>query len=90
MESDNVRIKLPQGYALDSADSPGPFASKDVMSYDVKMMVEGKSEALIYQRNFKFSALIFPTTSYAGVKQIFDFVHERDNHTITLKQTATN
>ena len=90
MESDNVRIKLPQGYALDSADSPGPFASKDVMSYDVKIMVEGKNEALIYLRNFKFNALIFPTTSYAGVKQIFDFVHERDNHTITLKQTATN
>ena len=85
-----MRIKLPQGYALDNAESPGPFAAKDVASYDVKMMVEGKSEALVYQRTFRFNALIFPTTSYPGVKQIFDFVHERDNHTITLKQTATN
>jgi hypothetical protein len=32
--------------------------------------------------------LLFPQTSYPGVKQLFDVLHDRDNHTITLKQTA--
>jgi hypothetical protein len=54
------------------------------------MIVEGQSEALVYIRTFSFNALIFPPSSYQGVKQIFDILHERDNHTITLKQTATN
>lgn len=44
----------------------------------------------MYYRTFSFNALIFPTSSYSGVKQIFDLVHERDNHTITLKQATTN
>ncbi len=48
----------------------------------------GKSEALQYKRTFTFQGLVFPVTSYAPLKQLFDTVHESDNHTITLKQTS--
>ena len=52
------------------------------------LMVLGKNEQLIYNRTWMFNALIFPQTSYAGVKQVFEALHESDNHTITFKQQA--
>ncbi|HKP85631.1 MAG TPA: DUF3857 domain-containing protein [Blastocatellia bacterium] len=90
LEQDEVRIKLPAGFALDNADAPAPFNAQEVIKYDVRMSVEGKSEALIFKRTFRFNGLYFPTQSYGGLKQVFDALHESDNHTITLKQVATN
>ena len=87
-EEDDVTISLPPGYALDSADAPAPFKVNDVAAYGVKMQVLGKNEKLIYHRNWMFNALIFPQTSYAGVKQVFDMVHKGDSHTLTFKQAA--
>src|SRR5262249_42480184 len=88
-EEDEVTIKLPSGFELDNADAPQPFHANNVAGYDVKIMVANKNEALIYKRKFVFQALFFPVESYAGVKKLFDVLHENDNHTITLKQTVT-
>ena len=84
----DVPMDLPPGFALDSADSPAPFKVNDVAAYGVKMQILGKNEKLIYHRNWMFNALIFPQTSYAGIKQVFDMVHLGDSHTITFKQAA--
>jgi hypothetical protein len=32
--------------------------------------------------------LVFPKTTYPQLKQAFDVLHQRDNHTITFKQGA--
>jgi hypothetical protein len=90
MEDDTVTIDLPSGFALDNADSPAPFSSGDVLDYKVKIAVVGKSEALRYTRIFKFSGLLFPVSNYATLRELFQAVHEGDNHTITLKQTAAS
>ncbi|MFL6213818.1 MAG: DUF3857 domain-containing protein [Blastocatellia bacterium] len=87
-EEDNVTISLPPGYALDSPDAPAPFKINDVAAYGVKMQVLGKNEKLIYHRNWMFNALIFPQTSYAGIKQVFDMVHKGDSHTLSFKQAS--
>ena len=87
-EEDTVTIKLPRGFVLDNADNPGPFKAGDVASYDVKMSVAGKNEEFIYNRTWVFDALLFKAEIYPGIKQVFDNVYERDNHTITLKQQA--
>jgi hypothetical protein len=89
MEVDSVSIKLPAGYNLDNADSPGPFNADEIAKYDVKIQVAGEDE-LIYKRTFSFNGLVFPTTVYAPLKKVFDVVYERDNHTITLKQAAAS
>lgn len=87
-EQDDVTINLPRGFALDNADAPGPFKVTDVAQYGVKIQVANKNEQLLYHRDWTFNALIFPQTSYTGVKQVFDMLHKSDGHTITLKQQA--
>jgi Domain of Unknown Function with PDB structure (DUF3857)/Transglutaminase-like superfamily len=86
METDTVTINLPKGFALDNPDKPAPFNASDLAKYEVNMKVIGKNEQLIYNRTWMFNALIFPQTSYAGVKKVFEALHESDNHTITFKQ----
>jgi hypothetical protein len=88
MEDDSVTIQLPAGFALDNAEQPAPFRSENVCEYAVKINVVGKNEELQYKRSFSFAGLLFPQTSYPGLKQLFDVLHDRDNHTITLKQSA--
>lgn len=88
MEDDTVNIKLPAGFALDHAESPAPFAASTVAKYDVKIQVARGNEALIYNRTFSFAGLLFAQSDYAALKQVFDTLHERDNHTITLKQAG--
>jgi hypothetical protein len=88
-EDDSVTIKMPAGYKLDNADSPTPFAADKVAKYEVKLYVV-RNEDLLYKRTFSFNGLLFPTKNYTWLKQIFEAVHEQDNHTITLKQAAAS
>jgi hypothetical protein len=85
-----VKIKLPAGYKLDNAESPGPFKADPVARYDVNIHVaHAQGDELVYKRTFSFNGLLFPKESYSGLKRVFDTLHERDNHTITLKQAAS-
>jgi transglutaminase-like putative cysteine protease len=92
-EKDTVEIELPVGFSLDSADSPGPFAAADVGKYDLNIGVSKDDKTLVYQRQFTFGTTkdltYFVPQYYPGIKQIFDELYKRDNHTITLKQAAT-
>lgn len=90
MEDDTVTIDLPAGFALDNADAPQPFSVPNVADYKVKISVAGKSEALLYHRTFRFDGLIFPLSSYDGLKRLFDALYQADNHTIALKQNAAS
>ncbi|HEX8181430.1 MAG TPA: DUF3857 domain-containing protein [Pyrinomonadaceae bacterium] len=91
-EADNIEIELPSGFSLDNADSPGPFEAGGVSKYDVHISVTKDKRTLIYNRQFVFGATgdvsYFTPQSYPGLKQIFDELYRRDNHTITLKQDA--
>ena len=87
-EEDNITIELPAGFALDNADVPAPLKAGDVVDYSVWMGATKKGDELQFKRTFSFKALIFPVSSYPSLKQVFDLVHEGDNHTITLKQSA--
>src|SRR5262249_17476539 len=69
IENDMISIKLPAGFVLDHADAPAPFAVSDVVKYDVKISVVGGNEELIFKRMFAFNGLIFPITSYTGLKK---------------------
>lgn len=90
-EDDLVEINLPTGFALDNANAPDNLGVKNVSKYSVKILVTEDGKTLIYRRSFFFGsggAIIFPPTAYTGLKQVFDLVHERDNHIITLKLNA--
>lgn len=90
-EEDDVTIELPEGFKLDSADAPESFGVGNVGSYDVKILAAKDGSLLEFQRKFFFGgdgSLYFPTAGYEKLKLVFDTVHERDGHTITLKQEA--
>ena len=87
-EEDEITVELPAGFALDNADTPAPVKAGDVVDFKVWMGATTKGDALQYKRAFRFNALMFPVASYPQLKQVFDIVHEADNHTITLKQAA--
>jgi hypothetical protein len=90
-EYDTVEIELPAGFALDNADAPQPFQANEVSKYEVSVSVTADKRKLIYRRSFYFgggNSLRFPANSYGPLKQLFDELHKRDNHTITLKQDA--
>jgi hypothetical protein len=92
-EDDDIEIVLPAGYALDNADAPAPIrpeAVQQLFGHDLKMAVAG-GRALIVHRKFFFGwpkPLMFAATNYDQIKALFEVVHQNDNHTITLKQTA--
>jgi hypothetical protein len=59
-------------------------------TYDVKIGITEDGRTLRYRRSFMFGGMLVPAGKYAELKALFDAIHERDNHTITLKQSATN
>ena len=92
-EQDQVDIELPKGYALDNAESPQPFGSGDISKYEISIVAATDGSRLVYKRNFFFggkNSILFPVDAYGPIKNYFDMMHKQDNHSIALKQTATN
>jgi hypothetical protein len=90
-EEDQVEIELPAGYGLDNADAPPSINVANVSKYDVRIGLTEDKKTLVYRRSFFFGAngmLVFPSTSYHQLKAVFDAVHDRDNHTMSLKQAG--
>jgi hypothetical protein len=91
-EQDEVSIDLPAGYALDNADAPVGITAGETSKYDVTIAITKDGRTLIYTRKFRFGSkdggLVFPAANYAQLKLLFDELHKRDDHTITLKQAA--
>jgi hypothetical protein len=92
-EDDVVEIDLPKGYALDSADAPSPFASGEISEYKPSLAASTDGTLLVYKRKFFFGgkgSVLYPVNAYPSLKGYFDTMHKQDNHSIALKQAATN
>jgi hypothetical protein len=92
-ENDSVEINLPKGFSLDNAESPAPFSGGGISEYKPTLAASTDGTLLIYKRAFYFGKggnVLFPVESYTQLKSYFDMMHKQDNHSIALKQTATN
>ncbi|HUK91502.1 MAG TPA: hypothetical protein VLZ81_13955, partial [Blastocatellia bacterium] len=90
-ESDTVKIDLPAGYELDNPDAPAPLTSGTSTKYVVTIQVAKDKKTIYYKRDFFFGgggSILFPATTYPNLKQLFDIIHERDEHTMSLKAVA--
>lgn len=89
-EQDAISIKLPDGYEIDGADSPGLIAdSSKIGSDSISMSIEKSANILYYRRNFYFGGggkILFPVTAYEPLKGLFDAFHKADTHAISIKQ----
>lgn len=94
-EEDNIEISLPAGYSLDSPDAPAdidPKLTQNISGQSIKIAVSQDGHSLVLKRKFFFGGndgILFPATSYTPLRSLFEMVHKNDNHTITLKQVAT-
>jgi hypothetical protein len=87
-EHDEVSIELPEGYALDNADAPAPFASRPISEYTPRLSASTDGRTLVYKRDFYFGGdgnIVFPVNSYRQLKTFFDELHSQDNHSVSLK-----
>jgi transglutaminase-like putative cysteine protease len=92
-EDDRVEFELPAGYALDNPDSPAPFGSGKITEYHPSLGISNDGKQLVFKRSFFFGGgetVLFPAESYPQLKIYFDELHKNDNHTVALKQNATN
>jgi hypothetical protein len=90
-EDDDVQVQMPAGFELDHADAPATINFGRAGNYEVKIMVNKSSRKLHYTRKLTFGAgglIVVPVAEYTPLRQIFDRIHESDNHTLTLKQEA--
>jgi hypothetical protein len=86
-EADQIFIQLPAGWKLDSADSPGNVEFGKPGSYGVAIGVSPANE-LTVRRELVFGnegMLIYPATTYPALKQIFDQMQVRDQHSLSIK-----
>jgi len=94
-EKDEVTIELPEGFAIDSGESPTlitPEATKGIAGQEIKISIVG-GKTLKYDRSFFFGgggSILFPSEGYDAMKKLFDIARQANDHTITLKQSATN
>ncbi|MCO6510873.1 MAG: DUF3857 and transglutaminase domain-containing protein [Aridibacter famidurans] len=91
-ESDDITIRLPEGFEIDSGEKPAPVAdSSGIGSLTINIGIEASTNLLKYKREFHFGGggnIFFPVESYKPVKTMFDLFHKADTHTITLKKIA--
>ncbi len=87
-EEDQVVIELPEGYALDNADRPGDLAFGNLGYCKFRIGVTQDQRSLEYNRSFQFTGMLFGKEHYPNLKKAFDALHQQDNHSITLKQSA--
>jgi hypothetical protein len=91
-ESDDITLELPDGFSLESADSPMPIKDKQgIGSDEVSMGVTKDGKTLVYKRKFSFGNdgyIQFPVSSYPILKQFFEAFNSVDVHQLTLKQAT--
>ncbi len=88
-EQDRVEIDLPDGFSLEEAESPASLESGKVGAYQVMLATADDGRKLIYKRVLVFGLndnIYFPVSAYEPLKGLFDFIHEQDGHTVTLRE----
>lgn len=85
-ETNQVLIKLPEGFDLEDADAPQGMNVQDVGSYTVSIGLT-PDRYIVYGRNFIWGLggnIMFPAKAYPQVKSVFDAVQKADDHMLTL------
>jgi len=92
-EDDQVEYELPSGFSLDNAESPAPFSAGQVSDYKPSLGITKDNRTLIYKRSFFFGGggvVLFPVNTYGDLRNFFNELNKRDNHTVALKQASSN
>lgn len=88
-EVDEIKVFLPDGFSIENADNPGSMNLGAVGSYKLNMNYT-KSSPVVWTttREFTFGeggTLYLDPPAYPQLKRIFDTIHTRDTHSISIK-----
>ena len=86
-EVDSVRIRLPSGWKVESADDVEPLGAAGVSDYAAAVSVNDEAGEIVYVRRFRMGlngSIYFEPKYYPAVKRLFDGIHERDGVSLTL------
>jgi len=86
-ERDSLRIELPAGWKVEAADTLAPIVASGVARYEANTTIDPAGSSLTLERSFSLGyqgSIFFPVSAYAGVKQLFDLVNQRDRAVVTL------
>lgn len=92
-ESDSVDLTLPPGFELDHGDAPAGISIPPTCTYTVHIGINKATNQIQYHRNLVFGnkdLLIFDAKIYANLKQVFDRMHEGDNHALSFKAVTAS
>jgi hypothetical protein len=92
-ERDSLRLRLPDGWKVETVDTPRPVDAPGVAAYECQTRVSDDGREILYQRSLRFGqggTLLFPASQYAGIKSLFDQVHERDQATVVLTRVGSS
>ena len=88
-ELDDVTIDLPQGFELESPETPAPVKAGEFANLEIKM--SANSRTLHYERKFSIGSsqtMLFPATQYNSLKQVFDAFFQIDTFALTLREAS--
>jgi len=91
-ENDEIRIELPAGFKLESADAPQDLIDgQKIGSHKTHIGVAKDGSYVVYKRDFSFGNggyVRFPASSYTAVKALFEAFNKADTHQLTLRSEA--
>lgn len=88
-EEDKISVKLPAGFQLERAETPQGVDLGPLGSY--KLALSTRANELTAQRELVFARearLAFPVSAYPVMKELWETIQRRDNHVLSLRQTA--
>lgn len=87
IETDSVRIRLPEGWKGDALPSPRPLVSPGLAEYSVSARLEDDGRTLVAVRSLAVGVegvLNVRLEEYEGLKKLFDRIAELDRLSVTL------
>ena len=88
-EEDDVRIELPESWELDNPTKAPDTSFGEMGGYKTDLRKTTDGRTILYKRLLTFGAkqmTVIPVSAYPQIRKVFDFIHEQDNHVLTLKQ----
>ncbi len=85
-EEDEVRLTLPEGFRLEDPSWPSGFTVGSTGQFTTTVSVSEDQRSVVYSRMFRLAGGVFPVSSYAQLKNVFDRVHEADQQTLSLRE----
>ena len=86
-EDDFLTILLPADYQIEAGSSPGGIGFDDMGKYLGAIVLNPKNRTLTMRRGFVRPIVNVPAKNYPQLTAMFDEVHTRDTHVLTLKRS---